>query len=156
MKDKGYSGPKSFNAIVCQIHEDINHKLNKEEIKQIISLYFGRQINKRYRHSGDAIRVPGLGTFFLTRQRIHQIEKEKKIETERRERQKQLNQAIRNYEKVQQWKKLRSLRMLNYLNLKLAEQHNAKYLTLEDLKSKRVLRKIPFLYFVRLNRLKLC
>ncbi len=62
-----YDGPKSHRAIIRQIHMDCKQGMSCDFIDKVVGLFFGFTGIQRYMRRGENFRIPGLGTFMITK-----------------------------------------------------------------------------------------
>jgi len=62
-----YDGPKSHRAIIKQIHMDCKQGMSCNFINKVVGLFFGHTGIQRYMELGENFRIPGLGTFMITK-----------------------------------------------------------------------------------------
>ena len=62
-----YDGPKSHRAIIRQIHKDCKQGMSCDFIDKVVGLFFGFTGIQKYMQRGENFRIPGLGTFMITK-----------------------------------------------------------------------------------------
>lgn len=100
-----YDGPKSHRAIIKQIHMDCKQRMSCDFINKVVGLFFGYTGIQKYMQRGENFRIPGLGTFMITK-------KGKEILAIQAAKQAELNRLI-NDRKVSKYRHKMALKKVN-------------------------------------------
>ena len=94
-----YDGPKSHRAIIMQIHMDCKQGMSRNYIERVVGLFFGHTGIQGYMRDGENFRIPGLGTFILTKRGKRKREREaaKRLEKRRVSHNKKISKYMKKY-----------------------------------------------------------
>lgn len=109
-----YDGPKTHRAIIMQIHKDCKQAMSYGFIDRVVGLFFSHIGIQRFMVKGENFRIPGLGSFYLSKSGRR---KRAKLEAKRIERKRlSHNRKVRKY-----MKKRRAQKALDKVNKNRAE-----------------------------------
>jgi hypothetical protein len=119
-----YDGPKTFWAILKQIHKDSRKEMSLNYINSIVRAFLLFPGIGRYMKEGIDFRVRGFGTFKITQQEVRRREKRKLDQKER------AKIAVRPYQRKYRFEE-RARKSLVKLNKRRAES-GMKPMSLKD------------------------